>query len=121
MKLDSLESFARSVIDAVVPSAVFNELCTIRAADMSGLLDQLARHIAQGYRDGAWSFEDADGAMNNLWAFLCSQKDFEIPPYFYGVYEAFDAGEYYHSGDTHDVLPVERYTKPLIEKILGGS
>jgi len=121
MKADSLESFARSVVDAVVPVAAFQELCTARSVDMLPLLDQLAAHIARGYSRGSWSFTDADAAMNHLWAFLCSQKDFEVPPYFYSVYDAFDAGEYYHPGDGRDVSPEERYTKPLIEKILGCS
>ena len=121
MKRDSIETFARSVVDAVVPTAAFDELCALRSGDMSRLLDQLAHHIAQGYRKGIWSFEDADGAMNHLWAYLCSQKDFEIPPFFYSVYEAFDAGEYYYSRDACDVSPEERYTRPLIEEILGES
>lgn len=88
---------------------------------MLALLNQLACHIARGYSTGTWSFADADAAMNHLWAFLCSQNDFDIPPYFYSVYEAFDAGEYYHSGDGREVSPEERYTKPLIRKILQGS
>lgn len=121
MKQEALEEFARSIVDAVVPNAEFEALCALRSVNVSALLDQLAGHIAHGYREGSWSFEDADGAMNHLWAFLCSRKDFEIPPYFYSVYEAFDAGEYYHSGDMHDVSPEERYTRPLIEKILGRS
>ncbi|WP_020647662.1 hypothetical protein [Solimonas variicoloris] len=120
MKNDSLEQFARSVIDEAVPSAAFEQLCVLRSAGTLEILDQIANHIAYGYSRGNWSFEDADAAINHLWAFLCSQKDFEIPPYFYSVYEAFDAGEYYHAGDRRDISPEDRYTKPLIEKILGS-
>ena len=121
MKSDSLESFARNAVDNVVSAIAFQDLCVVHSAGMLALLDQLAGHIARGYSTGVWSFADADAAMNHLWAFLCSQKDFEIRPYFYSVYEAFDAGEYYHSGDARDVSPEERYTKPLIEEILRSS
>ncbi|NKF24108.1 hypothetical protein [Solimonas marina] len=121
MKSGSLESFARSVVDNVVSAIALQDLCAVHSVGMLALLDQLAGHIARGYSTDVWSFADADAAMNHLWAFLCSQKDFEIPSYFYSVYEAFDAGEYCHSGGAQDVSPEERYTKPLIEAILGSS
>lgn len=120
MKQGYLESFARSVIGTVVSAPAFQELCTLQCANTSELLDRLARHIAESYCAGNWSFEDADGAMNHLWAFLSFQKDCEIPPYFYSVYDAFDAGEYYHSGDSRDASPEQLYTKPLIAKIVSS-
>jgi hypothetical protein len=37
------------------------------------------------------------------------------------VYEAFDAGEYYHREDPPGTDPERRYTRPQLEKLLSGN
>jgi hypothetical protein len=39
--------------------------------------------------------------------------------YTWSVYLAFDAGEYYHPGDSREVDPVAEYTWPAIREIVG--
>lgn len=42
----------------------------------------------------------------------------EMPEPAFSIYQAFDAGEYWHSGDDREVFPWERWTRPELERIL---
>lgn len=89
------------------------------------LLDGLAVFVAVKYAAGTMSFEEADTIMNAAFGVSATEEfwaenERTIPPAMYEVYEAFDAGEYYHHDDSRDVDPELKYTKPLIEKFLAA-
>jgi len=120
----AFEGFARRASDTKVVASEFEALCTAEGVTHLALFDALAKHIALGYSDSGWSFQQADAAMNNLWGLLISQVKgggWEIPEYFYAVYEAFDAGEHRHSGDPDSINPEEQYTKPRIAALLDKT
>jgi hypothetical protein len=60
--------------------------------------------------------------MNNLQTFWVTNehycKNFEFGKISWECYEAFDAGEYIRSTDSIEIDPAEKYSKPLIEKLL---
>lgn len=122
MTSSAIEAFALRAIEAEVIESEFEALCSAEGVTDLALFDALARQIALGYNGATWSFEQADVAMNRLWALLTSRATtdgWEIPKYFYAVYEAFDAGEYHHSGDAESVDPEMQYTRPLIAALLS--
>ena len=90
------------------------------------LLDELACYVALEYSNGRMSFEDADAIMNSAFGVSVSNQfwaehDRTIPKAMYEVYEAFDAGEYYHRGDEDNVDPELKYTRPLVERFLAAQ
>jgi hypothetical protein len=86
------------------------------------LLDQLSLHVARDFIDDALSFEHGDYIMNSVFGTLCSSPYpggyFEMPDLTYEVYLAFDSGEYRRTEDTPDVDPVEKYTRPMLLRLL---
>lgn len=78
--------------------------------------------IALMYQKKIRSFSYCDGCMMNLMDFM-TDKEFStsiefIPELAYSIYCAFDEGEYIHDGDSKDIEPAEKYTRPLIDLIL---
>jgi hypothetical protein len=57
--------------------------------------------------------------MNELYGYSYLDVVRGMPPFAWEVFNAFDAGEYHHSGDTPDSDPEELYTKPRIREVLG--
>ncbi|MFZ5637768.1 MAG: hypothetical protein ACOY82_14400 [Pseudomonadota bacterium] len=86
---------------------------------------ELAIYVATRYASGQMDFDEADKIMNVAWSICVSKEFWEeydriVPEVTYEVYEAFDAGEYYHSGDGPDVDPEVKYTKPMIAAFLAS-
>ncbi|MBP0463587.1 hypothetical protein J5Y09_06670 [Roseomonas sp. PWR1] len=78
-------------------------------------LNGLALHLADGFSKGVFDFHFSSGVVNVLWPNVAAAAP-PLPEVFYGVFEAFDAGEYDH-GDGKD--PVETYTRPAIVDLLS--
>ncbi|MBJ6985745.1 hypothetical protein [Luteimonas sp. MC1750] len=76
--------------------------------------DALAFHLAMGYAAGALEYHFCDSAMN----FVMGLTRYEVPTFAWSVYSAFDEGEFYHAGDSQEVDPAEKYTRPWIIRIL---
>ena len=102
-------------------AAAFKTLKLHTGLEESALFDALAKEIAERFSDGSWSFEDSDTAINNLHAFHMTNGTSPPPPFFHGVFLAFDDGEHDHGGRTKGADPVELYTKPAIARILGAK
>ena len=70
------------------------------------LCDLLSRTVARGYLTGRYDYAFADGVMNNLFAYLTLLSAHPMPDLSFGVYLAFDAGEYQKGGEsvTRDLL-----------------
>jgi len=99
--------------------------CVSNKIEPEEFCNQFAMAIATGFHSGQYSYGFCDDAMNYLWGFMTNppvfSSDKEMPEPAFSIYEAFDAGEYYHNGDLPDVDPVEKYTRPLIIDILSSS
>ena len=94
--------------------------CKANNTDISALWNSMALFIAKAFHKCEMNYEDADRAMNSIWLQIVVDmealgNDYEFPELAYSIYCAFDEGEFDH-GDGDD--PVEKYTKPTIEKII---
>jgi hypothetical protein len=97
--------------------------CLSEQGDLIGLVNSFSLNIAKLYMENEIEFELADGAMNYIFGFMTEDTFMNfsgnyIPSPAIDIYDAFDAGEYHHSGDSDDICPVEKYTKPLLIKVL---
>lgn len=83
----------------------------------------IALAVARRFDDASMTYEDADAAMNTVFSLMTRdagrQRDgFELAEPAFTIYEAFDAGEYRRC-EGED--PVERYTRPLVRKVLSDA
>jgi hypothetical protein len=96
--------------------------CELRSLSPESFCNEFSVVVAKGFADGTFSYEYCEVAMNYLWAFITTPpifgSDKNIPQPAFTIYDAFDAGEYIHAGDSRDVDPVEKYTRPQIDQIL---
>lgn len=83
--------------------------------------DAVSRRVAFRYLDGSLDFDDANAAINNLYFYAFQPPELEPGPYMWSIYQAFDDGEYTHPGDSSDMFPPERYTRPQLLAIVTGS
>jgi hypothetical protein len=83
-------------------------------------LNSLAVGIARRYDSGAMAFSECDAVMNELYTFSLFHRDRVLPDPAHQVFVAFDEGEYHHPGDSDDVDPEEKYTRPMIREVLRG-
>jgi hypothetical protein len=85
------------------------------------LLNQVAIAMARQFLAGTRDFHACDEVMNSLFSDIVDLGvREEMPEPAFSIYLAFDAGEHWHTGDTRDVLPWERWTRPELERILGA-
>jgi hypothetical protein len=93
-----------SILNAVKPDT-----------ELSEFYNSLSLGIARSFIDGSLSFDDADGAINDLYGIWISDELIEdlLEPA-YSIYLAFDAGEYSVDGtDSIDLI-----TRPELRKFL---
>jgi hypothetical protein len=83
------------------------------------LFDEIANHLAFGFYSSELSSEFCDAVVNDL-AGPVTNTEGTKPELFWGVYSAFDEGEYYHDNN-QDEDPVETYTRPMIDRIIKES
>jgi len=110
--------------EGVIRYELLRELARNAEVSPGALLDSLAALVATDYSNGTMTFDEADTIMNAAFGVSVTEEfwaenDRTIPPSMYEVYEAFDAGEYYHHDDPPEVDPELKYTKPLIAKFLA--
>lgn len=97
-----------------------------RELSLVDFVNMFAIELAKGYQNGKYDFEFGDCAANWLFQFMTneiflSSNNNTLPSPAFDVYLAFDVGEYHHFGDTDDVIPHLKYTKPQINEILDKS
>ena len=93
------------------------ELCSTTSADTNSALEALACEVARRYLDGITGFTPADTLMNDLFAHAALHSD--LPPTFMRIYEAFDQGEYLHSGDDPGSDTEAVYTRPMLSALVA--
>ena len=86
------------------------------------LVEKLSLETAIKYWNGKIEYEHGDNIMNNVYSFWTTNKyyfaNYGFSDVAWECYEAFDSGEYYRKEDAENIDPAEKYTKPLIEKLL---
>jgi hypothetical protein len=117
------ELIALASKDIIDDEQVFS-FCELHSISVLQFVDMFSIEIAKGYNNGEHDFDFADSAMNTLWGFMTDPPFLDksgntIPEPAMDIYEAFDAGEYYHSGDCRPIDPEVKYTKPYIKDILN--
>jgi hypothetical protein len=90
--------------------------CVAFDLSLAASLDVVARAIATRYQAGTLDYSSGDDAMNTLFAYAATQAT--IPGFFFSVFQAFDAGEFYPDA-VREPSPEERFTRPQIRAILG--
>ncbi|WP_207283110.1 hypothetical protein [Pseudomonas sp. FW300-N2F2] len=94
-------------------------ICERLQVDICSLLNQVAIAVAERFTSNTQDFEFCDEVMNALFVTIVDVSiHAPTPEPAFSIYRAFDAGEYKHSGDSTDVCPWEKYTRPEIERIL---
>jgi hypothetical protein len=87
------------------------------------LCDTVAAELALGFSEDYLSYDFCDHLANVMFGWFVegvAEDPISVgfPDFFFGVYVAFDAGEYRHPGDGEDVDPEVKYTRPLIADIV---
>ncbi|MBV4467716.1 hypothetical protein [Pseudomonas siliginis] len=101
------------------PNTELNVMCEHLQIDSRGLLNQLAISVARLFITGCRDFHYCDEVMNIVISDIVDLSLYaEMPEPAFSIYQAFDAGEYWHSGDDREVFPWERWTRPELERIL---
>ena len=106
------EANTNELIRSIVESTNrFEEACNV-----------LSVAVARRLVEGSMGYPEADNIMNWVWSYitgwLVHNNGNELPQPAFNIYEAVDAGEYHHAGDSDQVDPVEKYTMPLLQAIL---
>ncbi|MBI3230160.1 MAG: hypothetical protein HYZ45_08315 [Burkholderiales bacterium] len=114
-----------AALTGVIVYPLLRQIASSMARSAPDLLEALAYFVAEQYAKGEMSYDDASTRMHAaikvatcepFWA----EYDRFVPPITLAVYQAFDAGEYYHPGDGFEVSPEDKYTKPVIAEILAA-
>ena len=88
----------------------------------TGLVEKLSLETALKYWHGQIEYRDGDCIMNNIYTFWITNeyyiKNYEFSDIAWECYDAFDAGEFYRENDDRRIDPAEKYTKPLVERLL---
>jgi hypothetical protein len=96
------------------------------STDLISFVNEFSLEVARKFSNNELDYELCDGAMNYLFGFMTDkvflkQSNNFIPSPALDIYDAFDAGEYNHRGDSRDVDPVTKYTIPSIKEILSSE
>ena len=85
----------------------------------------LSVSVAERLVSGSLGYADADHIMNWVWSYitgwLARGGGSDAPQPSFSIYEAVDAGEYRHKGDSDQVDPVEKYTLPSLRAVLRND
>ncbi|MBM3981947.1 MAG: hypothetical protein FJ304_17070 [Planctomycetes bacterium] len=94
--------------------------CTSEGISVEVFCDRISHAVALRYANGLYTFDYCDGVVNALYSYMLFHHKMVPPPFSMSVFLAFDEGEYHHTGDSRDVSPEERYTRPRITELLAG-
>lgn len=98
-------------------SEEMRSFCRAASLTVDDAVNSIALAVARRYALGSIDYATGDKAMNCLYSYAFLQEN-RLPSPMYEVYLAFDEGEYVHRGDSKDVEPEAKYTRPMIAKIL---
>jgi hypothetical protein len=86
------------------------------------VLNELSVAVAESYLEGASTYDFCNGVMNGIIdAVVEVAMTNEMPQPAFSLCQAFDQGEWIRSNDPPETEPSEKYTKPLVRKIMRSS
>ncbi|WP_448090090.1 hypothetical protein [Pseudomonas azerbaijanoccidentalis] len=101
------------------PDTELSVMCEQLQIDSRDLLNQLAISVARLFITGTRDFHYCDEVMNTVISDIIDlSMHADMPQPAFSIYQAFDAGEYWHTGDDRDVFPWEKWSRPELERIL---
>lgn len=101
------------------PNTELSIMCEHLQIESRDLLNLLAISVARLFITGARDFHYCDEVMNIVISDIVDlSMHADMPQPAFSIYQAFDAGEYWHSGDDRDVFPWEKWTRPELNRIL---
>jgi hypothetical protein len=109
----TLEPFVELVAGRVPTANDVESAAHALQLSVPDLCDEVSRAVALRFVDGRYSFEVADTIMNNLFAFAYAVQGGGLPKLAWGVYQAFDEGEYEHAGDPPELQGAARTRRLL--------
>ena len=112
--MQALARIVQQAAEASLTEEVVSAFCQQQGITRDEFLDLFSAHVARGFLSGPLRFEFCNSAMNELPGFT----RYELPAFAWSVYDAFDAGEYRHTGDFDSDDPVEKYTRPAVRQLL---
>jgi len=112
----------RLMLDATETGLSLNDITPICARlkiDPCQLVNELTLTVAKGFNAMTLDFNFCIQVMNGLESVVAQLAvDGETPEPALSIYLAFDAGEFKRSSDAVEVCPSEKYTRPMIERVL---
>ncbi|HWH89282.1 MAG TPA: hypothetical protein VNV36_21245 [Pseudomonas sp.] len=101
------------------PNTELSVMCEHLQIDSRDFLNQLAISVARLFITGTRDFHYCDEVMNTVISDIINlSMHADMPQPAFSIYQAFDAGEYWHTGDDRDVFPWEKWSRPELERIL---
>lgn len=101
------------------PNTELSVMCEHLQIDSRDLLNQLAISVARLFITGTRDFHYCDEVMNTVISDIIDlSMHADMPQPAFSIYQAFDAGEYWHTGDDRDVFSWEKWSRPELERIL---
>jgi hypothetical protein len=79
--------------------------------------DELARWLAIEFLEDRRDFAFCDSVANNMMPLA----EWKLTVFAWSVFHAFDNGEFYHTENSREVDPVDKYTRPMLQKALADS
>lgn len=111
----TIEDIAQRAFDApLVNKADVEAFCQQEQIETAVFLERFARFIVEGYVAGRFTWLSCDTAMNGLSGLMSHYV--LMPDYPWGVFLAFDAGEYHPKTPT---LTPDEVTRPLIDELIA--
>ncbi len=108
--LSNDESTANEIVRSIIENTGwFDEACNV-----------LSVGVARRLVAGTLEYSEADDIMNWVWSYMLHDNA-DVPQPAFRIYEAVDAGEYRHPGDSEQIDPVKKYTLPWLREILQGE
>jgi len=117
----NIELLINSIVEGKEQKSDYAHCASEMNVRLPQLFNLVSIRIAKSFMSGHLSYADADFAMNSVWPAMLDyimKSNISLVEPCYAIYEAFDQGEYDHK-DGSD--PVEKYTKPLLVKVLGNA
>ncbi len=95
----TVEELIRIAAERTPQRLEVEQAATAAGRSSEEICDLLSRTVAQRYLAGEYRYAFADVVMNNLFAYLSVFSARGMPDLSFGVYLAFDAGEYMKGGE----------------------
>ena len=90
----SFDDLIAAAVTGTVTATDIERVVTNGTASPGEMLDSISRRIAVGYTNGEFDFPVCDAIMNHVFAYSTITPGVELSRFAFGVFEAFDQGEF---------------------------